>query len=396
MEQRIVAFISFTKQDNKYLEGYLSRLCKEIEKSIGFLSGQNLSVFNPEYVQFGEHEDNRYKEVIEESIVFIPIITPWFFNDDKCRSHVEFFIQKEKERRRNDLIIPLYYQRPQSNDKDELMQIISERYPIEWEDSAGESLRGQPFQHGDVQARLEKIASRVVDIYRDIIRVKQTDSHNDFIERRYQDTTEKIKKIEDYLANLKKSLEECMISYDSLRATRAELENAKNRITMSVKDIQRREWSPLVDLAVRNRLIERGDKVVEARELLSVKIGEATKIISDFIEKVRKEQEDIPTEQAKLEDEIGIEQQKHDYYMSRLDFETSIRDLHGESRAKRLCERIVELPRDIMPSYSEDKEEEFSDLVRDIDSDIEYYQKLLADDGFDCSEIGDSIAGDSE
>ena len=54
--------------------------------------------------------------------MLIPIVTPLFFTSDACRDELNRFLEHEKRRGRDDLIIPIYFQKAPVLDKPELLK----------------------------------------------------------------------------------------------------------------------------------------------------------------------------------------------------------------------------------------------------------------------------------
>lgn len=111
MAGEVCAFWSYTRDDDECEDGRISRLRVDLERRLGQMTG------NREFRIFQDRKDigwgKPWQEVIRsglaDSIVLFPIITPLFFSSDACLEELEWFHQQEKERGRNDLILPLYY-----------------------------------------------------------------------------------------------------------------------------------------------------------------------------------------------------------------------------------------------------------------------------------------------
>jgi F-box protein 11 len=106
----------------------------------------------------------RIGEAIYEVMFIIPIITPSFFNSDKCREELEMFISREKSLGRCDLILPVYYtDSPLMNDesvriKDELAEVIHGRNFVDWR-----QLRNKPLSDLKVKKQMEELAKQIRD-----------------------------------------------------------------------------------------------------------------------------------------------------------------------------------------------------------------------------------------
>jgi len=107
-----------------------------------------------------------WKELITKSIdnatFLIPIITPGFFKSKNCREELELFIKREKDLKRNDLILPVYYvstpliDNPENRIKDNLAQIIADHQFADWR-----KLRFEDMNSIRIKEALEGLAIQI-------------------------------------------------------------------------------------------------------------------------------------------------------------------------------------------------------------------------------------------
>jgi len=92
----------------------------------------------------------------------MPILTPSFFKSEPCRSELERFVDREKQLKRNDLILPVYYvncavlNEAAKRDADPLAKVIAARQCVDWRE-----LRFKPLTSPQVSKLLAKMATQV-------------------------------------------------------------------------------------------------------------------------------------------------------------------------------------------------------------------------------------------
>jgi len=97
--------------------------------------------------------------MLDQAQVFIPILTPSYFNSAACRNELEKFLEAEQRVGRRDLILPIYYiQCPALVDADlrktdELATVIHERQIWDWG-----ALRHHSFRDRKVRLKLQELA----------------------------------------------------------------------------------------------------------------------------------------------------------------------------------------------------------------------------------------------
>lgn len=133
-------FFSYRQLDNKNDQNYLTRLRQNLEQEIGTLIGRPMTVWQDvDEIEWGQHWKAEIGKGLAEAAFFIPVITPGYLQSEECRREFMAFLEYEKRRSRNDLILPLIYVRPDEFDdpeaksKDKVLQTIVERQYANWE-----------------------------------------------------------------------------------------------------------------------------------------------------------------------------------------------------------------------------------------------------------------------
>lgn len=176
MERKPVAFMSYTRFDDEYTDGALTRFREELERTLLFLSGRDIEIFQDvEGISVGQNIRERITHSLNDIIVLIPIITPKYFQDDGCREELELFLAREDQLGRNDLIFWVYYQTvpkleamKQHSDRsslppDTLLSELAPRKGCDWR-----PLRDHDLKAPQARAELERIAERIISVWNDL------------------------------------------------------------------------------------------------------------------------------------------------------------------------------------------------------------------------------------
>ena len=160
-----LAFMSYAHSDDRHDEGRLTQLRERLSGEVGMQTGKDFPIFQDRKdIKWGQAWKERIEQSLIEVTFLIPIITPGFFTSDFCRDELQIFIEREKELKRSDLILPIYYvNTPLLHDEnrrgsDELAQLIAARQYADWRD-----LRLQPFTLPLVGKTLEQLALQIRD-----------------------------------------------------------------------------------------------------------------------------------------------------------------------------------------------------------------------------------------
>ena len=62
-----------------------------------------------EGIVIGEQWQKKLNEVIHDASLFVPMLTPLFFNSRPCRDEATQFMAHERSLDRDDLILPIYF-----------------------------------------------------------------------------------------------------------------------------------------------------------------------------------------------------------------------------------------------------------------------------------------------
>jgi len=146
----ICGFFSYSREDDESYKGRLSALREGIQRELGAQLGRPSSTFklwqDKEAIAPGQLWESEIRAAIEQSIFFVPIITPRAVNSDYCKFEFEAFLAREGALGRQDLIFPILYV-PVSALADEsqwrnhpILSVIAIRQYVDW----------RAFRHSDV------------------------------------------------------------------------------------------------------------------------------------------------------------------------------------------------------------------------------------------------------
>jgi hypothetical protein len=157
---QITGFFSYSREDDEAYKGRLSALREAIQQELGAQLGLSRSSFrlwqDKEAVAPGKLWEAEIQAAVEQSVFFIPIVTPRAINSVYCKFEFEAFLARECALGRADLVFPiLYVPVPALLNKAQwrnnpVLSTIAKRQYVDW----------QTFRYSDVQssATLEAVA----------------------------------------------------------------------------------------------------------------------------------------------------------------------------------------------------------------------------------------------
>jgi hypothetical protein len=103
------AFVSFALADDRRLKGALSRLRDKLQLAVWQIAGRQFQVLqDKDGIAFREHWPERLEEALEQTSLFVPILTPAYFENRDCRAAALAFLDYEMAMQRGDLVLPIY------------------------------------------------------------------------------------------------------------------------------------------------------------------------------------------------------------------------------------------------------------------------------------------------
>ncbi|MCH7746339.1 MAG: TIR domain-containing protein, partial [Chloroflexi bacterium] len=159
------AFMSYAHFDDNHEDRRITELLERLSGEVRMQTGKDFPIFQDiKDIKWGQEWEGRIEQSLDEVTFLIPIITPVFFNSKGCRDELQIFIEREKEQKRNDLILPIYYvntpllNTEEGRESDELAKVIAARQFADWRD-----LRLEPLTLPQVGKALVKLALQIRD-----------------------------------------------------------------------------------------------------------------------------------------------------------------------------------------------------------------------------------------
>jgi flagellar biosynthesis GTPase FlhF len=143
----IIGFFSYSREDDEGFKGMLSALRDGIQRELGAQLGRSKRTFrlwqDQEAIAPGRLWETEIKRAVEQSVFFIPIVTPRAVNSEYCQFEFEAFLARERTLGRSDLVFPiLYIAVPALEDEAQwrnhpVLSAIGRRQYVDW----------RPFRH---------------------------------------------------------------------------------------------------------------------------------------------------------------------------------------------------------------------------------------------------------
>jgi TIR domain len=109
----VIGFFSYSREDDEAYKGRLSVLREAIQEELGAQLGRSKSAFrlwqDKEAIAPGKLWESEITNSVEQSVFFIPIVTPRMMNSRYCQFEFDAFLTRERALGRSDLIFPILY-----------------------------------------------------------------------------------------------------------------------------------------------------------------------------------------------------------------------------------------------------------------------------------------------
>ena len=139
-----MAVLSYTRKDDEFFGGYITAFRKTLESAVHVVTGsEGFRLFQDvEGIVIGEQWQKKLAEVINSANFLVPMVSPLFLNSQPCREEVDLFLAHERELKRDDLILPVYFQYSAKLEKDEekakdpVATELAKRQMFDWRENA--------------------------------------------------------------------------------------------------------------------------------------------------------------------------------------------------------------------------------------------------------------------
>jgi parallel beta-helix repeat protein len=160
------AFMSYVRFIDEHDYGRLTEFRKRLSSEVRAQTGRPFTIFQDRAdIGFGQNWQQRIDETIDAATLLIAIVTPEFFLSEECRREVLRFVERERQLRRRDLILPVYYigaremDDPALRDGDDVARVLASRQHADWR-----KLRSKEISSPDAFAKIVEIAERIRDV----------------------------------------------------------------------------------------------------------------------------------------------------------------------------------------------------------------------------------------
>jgi F-box protein 11 len=101
-------FMSYAHIDDA--DKRLTELCRYLAQEVQRQTGEEFKIFQDRAdIGVGQQWRPRIGESIDSATFLIAFLSPGFFKSTECGREVALFLKREKQLRRNDLILPIYF-----------------------------------------------------------------------------------------------------------------------------------------------------------------------------------------------------------------------------------------------------------------------------------------------
>src|SRR5580704_2176288 len=164
----VIGFFSYSREDDEAFAGSLSALRDGIQRELSAQLGRSKKTFrlwqDKEAIAPGRLWETEIKTAVEQSVFFIPIVTPRTINSEYCQFEFEAFLTREGALGRTDLVFPILYIGVSALENEAqwrnhpVLSIIGRRQYVDW----------RQFRHLDanttaVREAVERFCSKILE-----------------------------------------------------------------------------------------------------------------------------------------------------------------------------------------------------------------------------------------
>jgi hypothetical protein len=145
----LIGFFSYSREDDQDSQNALSTIRTLIQNELRARLGrsrQSLRLWqDQEAIAPGSMWESQINAAVQQSVFFIPIITPRVINSKYCGIEFKRFLDRERDLRRDDLVFPiLYIDVDELQDESQwrghpLLEVIGQRQYVDWREYRYES-----------------------------------------------------------------------------------------------------------------------------------------------------------------------------------------------------------------------------------------------------------------
>ena len=105
-----LAFLSYAHTDDAHENGKLRLFADRLSGEVRLQCGEEFpTVIDRKDLKWGQEWKTRIEQSLDSVTFLIPIVTPGYLKSEPCREEFLRFLKREKDLKRADLILPVYY-----------------------------------------------------------------------------------------------------------------------------------------------------------------------------------------------------------------------------------------------------------------------------------------------
>jgi TPR repeat protein len=238
----LVGFFSYSRDDDEAFQGTLSTLRDAIQRELAAQLGRSKRTFrlwqDQMAIATGQLWESEIKKAVEESVFFIPIVTPRAVNSKYCKFEFELFLAREKALGRDDLVFPILYipvamLEDESKWREDLvLSTVGARQYVDW----------RLLRHLDVQttAVREKIADFCRQIVEALNRPRLSPEERRMEEAKARQQAEEEQKVRQLEAEAKRRAEEVERQKEAEQEARRRTEEKRKQAERKAREAEAR------------------------------------------------------------------------------------------------------------------------------------------------------------
>jgi hypothetical protein len=162
-ERRIVALLSYAHRDDQFHRGFITTVGESIRDAVNLYLGTDGFfdvVYDAKDIKIGEQWKRKLDMIIDQTNFLIPILSPNYILSKYCLYELERFMARERDQRRDDLIIPIKFVTLDNVDtsSSSIIENLLRRQYVDWTD-----LRLEQSASDKVFIAVNQLAQQVVD-----------------------------------------------------------------------------------------------------------------------------------------------------------------------------------------------------------------------------------------
>ena len=159
-------FWSYSREDDKSVDGTLVKLCEELTKQLNLARGEAFDIFRDEQdIGPGERWEDKLEEKLVNSDFLIPVLTPGYLKSEWCRREFETFHQAAQERGQEPMVFPIQYKSWKDigdhEDSESIRQKLKEIQLFDFQDFVSDIEQDKKLWSRETRDKINDMATRI-------------------------------------------------------------------------------------------------------------------------------------------------------------------------------------------------------------------------------------------